>query len=264
MPSNPKKMTAPKLRAMKGGAAKIVCITAYDAVMGALADEAGVDLVLVGDSMGNVILGMESTIPVTLEQMVHHVTATKAGVKNALLVADLPFGTYQSGISQAVNSAVALVKAGAEAVKLEGTYTDEIRAIIKAGIPVMGHVGMTPQSLNNFGGFRVQGKGDHGSEVMEAAKEVVEAGAFSMVLELIPAALSKEITCEVDCPTIGIGAGVDCDGQVQIFHDMLGLSPFKLKHAKVYCEAGELMKKAIQEYAGEVRKAGFPTSEHSV
>jgi 3-methyl-2-oxobutanoate hydroxymethyltransferase len=128
----------------------------------------------------------------------------------------------------------------------------------------MGHVGMTPQSLHNFGGFRVQGKGDHGFEVMEAAKEVADAGAFSMVLELIPAALSKEITCEVDCPTIGIGAGVECDGQVQIFHDILGLSPFKLKHAKVYVEAGELLRKGIKEYSDEVRKASFPTSEHSV
>jgi 3-methyl-2-oxobutanoate hydroxymethyltransferase len=248
---------------MKGGPDRIVSLTAYDAASGALADEAGVDLVLVGDSVGTVMLGMASTLPVSLETMIHHTAAARAGVSRALLVADLPFGSYQSSVEQAVDSAVALVKAGAEAVKLEGSYTDAIRAIIKAGIPCMGHVGMTPQSINNFGGPRVQGKGEGSHAVIQAAREVDEAGAFSMVLELIPAALAREITCSVSCPTIGIGAGVECDGQVQVWHDILGLTPMKFKHAKVYCDASELFLQAIRSYASEVRSGSFPTGEHS-
>ncbi|CAN5577611.1 3-methyl-2-oxobutanoate hydroxymethyltransferase [soil metagenome] len=254
------KITAPKIRAMKKG---IVCLTAYDATFGAIADAAGVDLVLVGDSVGNVLLGYPSTVPVTLEQMVHHTAATARGVKRALIVADLPFGSYQSSIAQAVDSAVALMKAGAEAVKLEGTYTEEIRAIIKAGIPVMGHVGLTPQSVNLFGGHKVQGKGDAGETVLNAAKAIEEAGAFAIVLELIPAALSKQITEAISIPTIGIGAGAECTGQVQVLTDVLGIEPRQFRHAKPYMDGHKLMVEALQAYAQEVRDGQFPAAENS-
>ena len=258
------KMTAPKIRAMKQKAKKIVCLTAYDAVMGAIADLAGVDLILVGDSLGNVVLGLPSTLPVTLEDMISHTASTRRGVHRALLVADIPFGGYQSSVERAVDSAVALVKAGAEAVKLEGAYTEQIRAIVKAGIPVMGHLGFTPQSINNFGGFRVQGRGEGGEAVLEMARAVDEAGAFGIVLELIPNELSREITCTVGCPTIGIGAGIECDGQIQVFHDVLGLSEQKLRHAKVYVEGRRLFEDAVRAYGQEVRESVFPAEEHGV
>jgi len=265
MPEKPTlKMTAPRVRAMKERGEKIVCLTAYDVTSGAIADAAGVDIVLVGDSLGNVILGLDTTLPVTLEDMIHHTSATRRGVKRALLVSDMPFGSYQSSVEQAVEAAVALVKAGAEAVKLEGAYTDQIRAIIKAGIPVMGHVGMTPQSVNNFGGFKVQGRGSEAEAVLDAAKQVDRAGAFSMVLELIPVALAKEITATVSCPTIGIGAGIECDGQVQVFHDILGLGDFNPKHAKVYLKGREMLLKAATDFTCEVRCSAFPTDEQSV
>ena len=243
---------------MKGGK-RVVCLTAYDVFSASVADEAGVDLILVGDSVANVMLGYDTTLPVTLEQMAHHTAAARRGVKNALLVADMPFGTYQSSVAQAVDSAVTLVKAGAEAVKLEGAYVEAIEAIIKAGIPVMGHVGMTPQSVNQFGGFKIQGKGEHGGEVLAVARAVDVAGAFSMVIELVPPELAREITCTVGCPTIGIGAGPHCDGQVQVFHDILGLGVIRPKHAKVYCEGRELFGKAIQAYSEEVRGSLFPS-----
>lgn len=256
-------MTAPKLFGMKRAGERIVCLTAYDVVMGAIADAAGVDLVMVGDSLGNVILGYESTLPVSLDDMLHHTRAVRKGVTNALLVADMPFGSYQASVEQAVDSAIALAKAGAEAVKLEGAYSDQIRAIIRAGVPVMGHVGMTPQSMNNFGGFRVQGKGDDAHRVMEDAQAVDEAGVFSVVLELIPHALAYEITQAIDCPTIGIGAGPGCDGQVQVFHDLLGLGDFRPKHAAVYCEGRTLFQEAIMRYAEEVRSSAFAKDEKS-
>lgn len=255
------KMTAPKIRAMKGK--RIVCLTAYDAPSARLADAAGVDLILVGDSVGNTMLGYANTLPVSLEEMVHHTRAAAAGCKNALLVGDLPFGSYQTSPDDAVRSAVALVKAGAEAVKLEGTYVEAIEAIDRAGIPVMGHVGMTPQSVNAFGGFRVQGRGDKGDEVLRAAKSVEAAGAFAIVLEVIPGVVAKRITAEIGIPTIGIGAGPDCDGEVQVWHDMLGISEETFKHARRFMEAGELMKKAIQSYAEAVRGGSFPNEENT-
>lgn len=257
------KVTAPRIRAMKARDEKVVCLTAYDATSGAIADAAGVDVILVGDSLGNVVLGLETTLPVSLEDMVHHTSATRRGVKRALLVADMPFGSYQSSVAAAVDAAVVLVKAGAEAVKLEGAYTEQIKAIVKAGIPVMAHVGMTPQSVNNFGGFRIQGRGEDAHAVIQAAQDVDKAGAFAIVLELIPADLAKEITAMVSCPTIGIGAGVDCDGQVQVFHDILGLTDMRLKHVKIYCEGRELFEKAVALYSREVRCAVFPTPEQS-
>src|SRR5471030_2207426 len=193
----PDMITAPYIRSMRTKGAKVVCITAYDAIFGALADAAGADIVLVGDSVGNTALGYSSTLPVSLEEMLHHTRATRQGVQRALLVADLPFGSYQTSTAQAVEASVALVKAGAQAVKLEGTYTEAIAEIIRAGIPVMGHVGMTPKSVNLYGGFRVQGKGESGHAVVNAAKQVQDAGAFSIVLELIPSKLAEEITSEL-------------------------------------------------------------------
>lgn len=259
----PDKVTVPRLRAMRSKGERIVCVTAYDAAFGAIADEAGVDLILVGDSLGNVLLGYESTVPVTLEQMVHHTRATRAGVSRALLVADLPFGSYQSSVAQAVDSAVALMKAGAEAVKLEGAYVDEIRAIAKAGIPVMGHAGMTPQSFHAFGGFRVQGKGAAGAAITEQVAEIAEAGAFSVVLELVPAELASHITRNTDTITIGIGAGCECSGQIQVINDILGLSVGDFKHSKKYVDGRNLLGAALREYASDVRQSQFPSKEQS-
>jgi len=255
------KITAPKIRAMKGS--RIVCVTAYDAPSARLADAAGVDLILVGDSVGNTTLGYASTLPVSLEEMIHHTRAAACGCDNALLVSDLPFGSYQAAPEEAVRSAVALVKAGAEAVKLEGDYTEGIEAIVRAGIPVMGHVGMTPQSVNAFGGFRVQGRGDRAQAVVETAKAVEGAGAFSIVLEVIPGVVAKRITDEVSVPTIGIGAGPDCDGEIQVWHDLLGISETVFKHAKAYLDGGELIKNALANYADEVRNKAFPTEENT-
>ncbi len=256
-------MTAPKIRAMKGRGEKIVVVTAYDAAFGAMADEAGVDVILVGDSVGNVMLGFDSTLPVTLEQMIHHTAATSRGVKRALLVADLPFGSYQTSPEQAVDSSVALMKAGAHAVKLEGDYVDAIAAIVHAGIPVMGHLGMTPQSVHKFGGFKVQGRGKAACSIIDQGKALEEAGAFSFVLELIPAELAADVTAQVGIPTIGIGAGPDCDGQVQVLHDVLGLSPELFKHAKPYMDGRRLIIEALKNYSSEVRTKEFPTGENS-
>lgn len=252
------KITAPVVSAMKGQEHPIVCVTAYDAVTGAIADAAGVDVILVGDSVGNAVLGFETTVPVTLDMMVHHTAAVRRAVKRALLIADMPFGSYQSSLSQAVDSAVTLMRAGAEAVKLEGPYGAEIEAIVRAGIPVMGHVGMTPQSVHAYGGFKVQGRGSTGAVILSAAQTVADAGAFSMVLELIPEALAQSITDAVPVPTIGIGAGPHCDGQIQVFHDLVGLTPFRFKHAKRYLEGWEDFGRAIEAYAADVRERKFP------
>jgi 3-methyl-2-oxobutanoate hydroxymethyltransferase len=255
------KMTAPKLRSMKGQ--RIVCVTAYDAPSARMADAAGVDLILVGDSLGNAVLGYQNTLPVTLDQMVHHTRAAAAGCEWALLVADLPFGSYQSSPAQAVESAVALIKAGAEAVKLEGAYIEAIEAIVRAGIPVMGHVGMTPQSVNAFGGFRVQGRGDRAELVLQAATAVEEAGVFSMVLEVIPGVVAKRVTETVGVPTIGIGAGVQCDGEIQVWHDVLGISPETFKHAKAFIDGKTVITEALKEYAESVRNRSFPGEENT-
>lgn len=259
----PEKVNVPRIRAMRERGERIVSVTAYDAVLGELADTAGVDIVLVGDSVGNVLLGYESTLPVTLEQMVHHTRATRAGVRNALLVADLPFGSYNSSVAQAVESSVALMKAGAEAVKLEGDYPEAVTAIVRAGIPVMGHLGMTPQSVNVFGGHRVQGKGDSGDRVVDAAKRLEEAGAFGVVLELVPAALAERVTAAIGIATIGIGGGAGCSGQVQVMHDVLGLSTRRFRHARAFVEGRNLFLEGLQAYTQEVREGTFPGPENS-
>jgi len=257
------KLTAPMLNGMKQSGEKIVAITAYDLPSARLADAAGADIVLVGDSLGNVVLGYDTTVPVTMEDMVRHTRAVRQGVKRALLVGDMPFGSYQVSVSEAVANAIALVKAGAEAVKLEGTYTEAIRAIVKSGIPVMGHVGMTPQSVNRFGGFRVQGKGQQSDQILEDARLVELAGVFALVLELIPASLAAKVTQTVACPTIGIGAGPECDGQIQVFNDILGFDETRFKHAKRYAEIGAACLEGLRKYAEEVRSKQFPKEEHS-
>lgn len=257
------KITAPKLQKMREAGEKIVTVTAYDFPTAQMADDAGVDVVLVGDSVGNVVLGYETTVPVEIEDIVHHLSAVRRGLKRALLVADLPFGSYQISTEQAVATSIRLMKAGAEAVKLEGTYTEAIAAIVRAGIPVMGHVGLTPQSYFQFGGFRVQGRGSSADRVIEDSVQVQNAGAFSIVLELIPAALAKQITEKLHIPTIGIGAGLECSGQVQVVNDLLGLSAGTMKHAKKYIDGRALFTQALKEYSDEVRRGSFPTEENS-
>lgn len=257
------RMTAPLVRTMKESGAKIVAVTAYDSFSGALVDEAGADIALVGDSVGNVLLGYESTLPVTMEDMVHHTAAVARVVNRPLLVADMPFGSYQSSVAQAVESGVRLVRAGAHAVKLEGAYIDAITALVMAGIPVMGHLGMTPQSVHKFGGHKVQGKGAAEEALVEDAKRLESAGVFAIVLELVPAVAAKRVTESINIPTIGIGAGPHCDGQVQVFHDLLGLTKHKFRHAKRYIEGYDLMLDGVRRYICEVRAGEFPESEHS-
>lgn len=258
------KVTAPGLRRRKPGGPKIVSVTAYDYTSALIADEAGVDFVLVGDSLGNVIQGQGTTLPVTLQDICYHVRCVRAGLSKALLVADMPFGSYNSSTAQAVDSAVALMQAGAEAVKLENDYLDEIAAIHKAGIPVMGHVGMTPQSVHVFGGFKVQGREDAAAErIAEIALQVEQAGAFSIVLELMPAALAQQITDKVSVPTIGIGAGAGCDGQIQVWQDILGLSPHVFRHSRPYASGRQDFIDGLRRYAEDVREGSFPDAETS-
>jgi len=257
------RITAPAFAAKKAKGERIVMITAYDATFAEIADEAGFDSILVGDSLGNVVLGYPSTIPVTLGDMVHHLRAVRAGVRRSLLIADLPFGSYQSGVTTAVESAVTLMKAGADAVKLEGNYFDEIAAINKAGIPVMGHFGFTPQSVHQFGGHKVQGRGSQADLILSATKQAEDAGIFGLVLELIPAELAKKITTELQVPTIGIGAGVHCDGQVQVITDVLGLGPINYKHAGKFMDGRALVTNALTAYRESVLAAEFPAESNS-
>lgn len=255
------RITAPRVVEMKAKGEKIVCITAYDFPGARYADEAGVDVILVGDSMGNVVQGRSSTLPVEMDHILYHTKWVSAAAQRALVVADLPFGSYQSSVRDAVLNSVLLMKAGAAAVKLEGAYTDEIAAIARAGIPVMGHIGFTPQSVHAFGGHKVQGRGAAAERVMNEAIAIEKAGAFAIVLELMPAALSAEITAKLSIPTIGIGAGHDCNGQIQVYHDILGLTDLHLKHAKRYAELGEATRSALSEYCAEVREKRFPTKD---
>lgn len=259
-----KRVTAPKLRAMRAAGERIVCVTAYDAAFGALADEAGADVILVGDSVANVLLGMPETTGVGLAEIVHHVRAARAGVTRALLVADLPFGSYGASVAQAVESAATLIRTGAEAVKLEGDHPEAVAACVRAGIPVMGHLGFTPQSVNLFGGHKVQGRGDAADAIVDAARRLAESGAFGVVLELVPAELATRITQEVDLPTIGIGAGAGCDGQIQVLHDVLGLSERTFRHAKPYLDGRGLILQALRDYTDEVRAGAFPTEANAV
>ncbi len=257
-------ITAPSLKKMRDAGKKIVCLTAYDYPSALIADAAGVDLVLVGDSLGTTIQGHETTLPVDLEDVCYHTSIVRRGIKRALLVADLPFGSYNVSVEQAVESSILLMKAGASAVKLESDYTEAISAITKAGIPVMGHLGYTPQSFYRFGGAKIQGKGDSGSALIEIAKELESAGAFGIVLELIPADLAKRITNAISIPTIGIGAGIECSGEIQVWHDILGISETPFRHTKFFMNGRDLMSQAVQQYVDSVRQGSFPGPENSV
>jgi len=262
-----KKITAPIISSMKKKE-KIVMVTAYDAPTAKIVDESGVDIVLVGDSVGNVIQGLSNTLPVTVDEMIYHTRMVSRGIQNAHLCTDMPFMSFQSSKEDAVKNAGRFVKeAGAESVKLEVTndYIDTIREIRKAGIPVMGHIGLRPQSFHDMGGYKLQGreKGE-AAKLLALAKQIEDAGAFSLVLESIPQKLAKKITRSIKIPTIGIGAGADCDGQVLVINDLVGLSEDPLpKFVKKYAEIRETMKKATKDYVNEVRKGTFPSSEHS-
>lgn len=242
-------------------------LTAYDFPFARILDEAGIDVLLVGDSLGNVVQGEETTLPVTLDAMVYHTRMVARAVRRALVVADLPFGSYQTGPEDAVRSGVRLVKeGGAHAVKLEGGRAVEaqVAALVRAEIPVMGHVGLTPQALHRMGGYRVQGRSEAGARrVLEDARAVQEAGAFAVVLEGVPAVLAREVTRALDVPTVGIGAGADCDGQVLVLHDLLGLSESAPAFAKPYASLGALAGQAARRFAEEVADRKFPGDEHS-
>jgi 3-methyl-2-oxobutanoate hydroxymethyltransferase len=248
--------------------AKITCLTAYDYPTARLLDEAGVDVLLVGDSLAMVVLGYESTLPVTLDEMLHHTRAVRRGTHRALLVADMPFGSYHDDPVEAVRHAVRFVKeAGAEAVKIEGgeRRMDLITRLVEAEIPVMGHIGLTPQSFNTLGGFHVQGKTEKaGEQLLRDARAVEAAGAFAIVLESIPRELAARITAELRIPTIGIGAGPDCDGQILVINDLLGLSfGRKLKFTRSYANVGEIISRAAAEYCRDVEQGRFPSDEES-
>jgi 3-methyl-2-oxobutanoate hydroxymethyltransferase len=242
-------------------------LTAYDFAFARIFDAAGIDLLLVGDSVGNVVQGVETTLPVTLDELIYHTRMVARGARRSLVVADMPFGSYQVGPEDAVRNAIRFVKeAGAQAVKLEGgaLVAESIERIVRAQVPVMGHVGLTPQSVNTMGGYRVQGRGDEGrAQVLEDARAVQEAGAFAVVLEGIPADLGREITAELRIPTIGIGAGPACDGQVLVMHDMLGLGDSPPSFVKQYAPLGELAGDAAKAFAEEVVNRKFPDAMHS-
>ncbi len=247
---------------------KISMLTAYDYSTAKLMDSAGIDAILVGDSLGNVMLGYEDTISVTMEDMIHHGRAVARGAKNAMVVVDMPFMSYQTSVYDAVVNAGRLMKeARANAVKLEGgkEICPQIKAITDAGIPVVAHLGMTPQSVNAFGGFKVQGKTqEKAQKLLDDARAVEKAGAFCITLECVPSALAKKITETVSVPTIGIGAGKDCDGQILVYQDLLGMfSDFTPKFVKKYADVGTMMKEAFENYIAELDNGSFPTEKHA-
>jgi 3-methyl-2-oxobutanoate hydroxymethyltransferase len=260
------KVTVPIFRERKGKE-KLTMLTAYDYNFAGIVDQAGIDSILVGDSVGNVVIGYPSTIPVTVEEMIHHTKAVARGAKNALIVIDMPFMSYHESIEQAKRNAGRMIKeSGADAVKLEGgvRMKDVIKALVDIEIPVMGHIGLTPQSVNRMGGYKVQGKGEDAEGLIRDAEAVAEAGAFSVVLECVPRQLAKEITDMIPIPTIGIGAGPECDGQVLVIHDLLGLfDGFRPKFVKSYLNTRELVDGAVKNFIEEVRGGVFPDDAHS-
>ena len=261
------KKTTATFKQAKADGKKLTMLTAYDYSTAALVDGAGIDGILVGDSLGNVMLGYEDTISVTMEDMIHHGAAVARGAKDCLVVIDMPFMSYQESIEEAVHNAGRLMKEGrANAVKLEGgaSVAAQIKAITDAGIPVMAHLGLTPQSINAFGGYKVQGKTEAAAKkLLEDAKAVEAAGAFSVVLECVPSALAAMVTKSLSIPTIGIGAGSDCDGQILVYQDLLGMfSDFTPKFVKRYAEIGSAMKEAFKAYIADVQSSAFPAPEH--
>ncbi|MFC2034044.1 3-methyl-2-oxobutanoate hydroxymethyltransferase [Chloroflexota bacterium] len=257
-----------QVKEMKQKGEKITMLTAYDYSTARIVDEVGIPMILVGDSLGMVVLGYESTIPVTMEEMLHHTKTVIRGTNQAMVIGDMPFMTYHLNVEQALKNAARFIQeGGAQAVKLEGgvTVAEKVKRIVECGIPVMGHIGLTPQSIHQFGGFKIQGKTPKAAiRLLEDARALEEAGAFSIVLETVPASLSALITQKVSIPTIGIGAGIGCDGQVQVINDILGsFADFVPKHAKQYTKLTDIIRKAVTEYDGEVKAGSFPTEENS-
>ena len=262
----PGRVTVRDIAAAKARGEKWPMLTTYDALTAGIFDEAGIPVLLVGDSAGNVVFGYDTTIPVTLDDLIPLTAAVVRGTKRAMVVADLPFGSYQVSPAEALHAAIRFMKeAGAHAVKLEGgmRVAHQVEDLAAAGIPVMGHLGLTPQSVHAFGGFRVQGRGEAGDRLLHDAKALESAGAFAVVLEGIPAPLAAKITESLRIPTIGIGAGAGCDAQVLVWQDMAGLSPRSPKFVKRYAEVGRVLRDAANEFAAEVAAGTFPSEEYS-
>jgi 3-methyl-2-oxobutanoate hydroxymethyltransferase len=264
----PKRLTIRDIARRRAEGKRIVVVTAYDALFGRLVDEAGVDIVLVGDSLGNVVAGFDSTIPVTLDQMIYHGAAVARGVRRALLVVDMPFLTWQVSEAQALeNGGRVMQQTGAQAIKLEGAGEESLRAVralVRVGVPVMGHLGFTPQSVHQLGGFRVQGReADAAQRLIDDARRLEDAGAFSIVLELMPAAVAEQVTAAVTIPTIGIGAGIGCSGQVLVLPDLLGLNDgFAPKFLKRYANLADTVRDAVRAFGDDVRGGRYPAPEH--
>lgn len=261
------RVTTAALMEMKARGEKMTMLTAYDYPTACLLDEAGVDMLLVGDSVGNVVLGYTDTLPVTMDEMIHHTKAVARGTRRAMVVGDMPFLSYQTSLPEAVrNGGRFLKEGGAQSVKLEGgsERAGVVRALVETGIPVIGHLGLTPQSVHQLGGFRVQGKDEAAAQrLLQDALALEEAGIFALVLEAVPAPLAAKITSRLQVPTIGIGAGPDCDGQVLVVHDMLGLSARRApKFVKQYAWLGDTVKEAVRAYQEDVKKGAFPGPEH--
>lgn len=262
-----KKNTVLTFKKAKEEGTKLTMLTAYDYTTARLIDASGVNCILIGDSLGNVMLGYEDTLSVTVDDMIHHCAAVARAAKNALVLCDMPFLSYEVSVEEALKNAGRIMKEGrAGAVKLEGgkEYAPQVKAMVDAGIPVCGHLGLTPQSVNVFGGNKVQGRTDAAAKKMISdAKALEQAGAFAVVLECVPDALARRITKELEIPTIGIGAGNGCDGQVLVYQDMLAMSGFKPKFCKQYTNVGEIMTEAFRKYVEEVQTGVFPDAEHS-
>jgi len=262
------RITINQIKEMKQKGEKITMLTAYDYSTAKIVDEVGIPLILVGDSLGMVVLGYESTIPVTMDDMLHHTKAVVRGTKQAMVIGDMPFMTYHTSVDDALKNAARFIQeGGAQAVKLEGgiTVAEKVKRIVECGIPVMGHIGLTPQSIHQFGGFKVQGKTPEAATgMLNDAQALEEAGAFAIVLETVPTPLATLITQKVSIPTIGIGAGTGCDGQVQVINDILGsFTDFVPKHAKQYAKLSDIIRAAVTEYRNEVKAGSFPTDEQS-
>jgi len=262
------RITINQIRDMKQKGEKITMLTAYDYSTAKIVDEVGIPLILVGDSLGMVVLGYESTVPVTMEDMLHHTKAVVRGTKRTMIVGDMPFMTYHISVDDTLKNAARFIQeAGAQAIKLEGgvTVAEKVKRIVECGIPVMGHIGLTPQSIHQFGGFKVQGRTPEAAvKMLKDAQALEEAGAFAIVLETVPTPLATLITQKISIPTIGIGAGIGCDGQVQVINDILGsYTDFVPKHAKQYAKLADIMSSAITEYYNEVKAGTFPTAKQS-
>ncbi len=261
------RVTINQIKEMKQKGEKITMLTAYDYATAKIVDEVGIPLILVGDSLGMVVLGYETPIPVTMDVMLHHTKAVVRGTKQALIVGDMPFMTYHISVEDALRNATRFIQeAGAQAIKLEGgvTVADKVKRMVECGIPVMGHIGLTPQSINQLGGYKIQGRtSEAAASLLRDAQALEEAGAFAVVLETVPTPLATLISQKIGIPTIGIGAGIGCDGQVQVIHDILGLSDRVPKHAKQYVKLADITRKAVTEYYNEVKASSFPTDKQS-